>query len=96
MIIFKIFKVKGDSMYPVIKDKDKVFVSSLPYLFKTPKIGDIIVANHPHKNIKIIKRITKINDNEYFIEGDNILSSDSKEFNTINRKLILAKLIFEF
>ncbi|MCL4393141.1 S26 family signal peptidase [Patescibacteria group bacterium] len=96
MIFFKIFKVEGTSMHPTIYNRNKILVSYIPYLFKNPKINDIIVAKHPYKNIYIVKRITKIEKGGYFIEGDYILSSDSKEFNMIPKKLILAKLLFIF
>ena len=96
MLFLKILKVEGDSMYPTIKNGNKTVVSFIPYLFINPKIGDIVIAKHPHKNIKIIKRITKIQNMKYFIEGDNNESSDSKEFNAIPKNLILAKLILKF
>ncbi len=94
-ILFKILKVKGDSMSPLINNNEFIVVSIIPYLLQKPTINDIVVLIHPSKNIKIIKRISQINKKKYFVIGDNSENStDSRNFGFISHDLILAKVLF--
>ena len=43
-------------MEPTLHEGDVVLISSLPYLFKNPKVGDVIILK---RQKYIIKRITK-------------------------------------
>lgn len=97
MCIIKKYIIHGNSMLPIYKHGDTVFVSSLPYLFSAPKIDDIVVCLDPRDKRILIKRIKKVKDNKYFIAGDNQLeSTDSKSFGMINKSNILAKVILVF
>lgn len=88
------YTIKGESMKPTYANGDKVFINRLAFLFKKPKIGDIIALQHPKKNIKVIKRIQKVSQKEYFVVGDNKnKSTDSRNFNWISKKEIIGKVI---
>ena len=94
MTILSRFIISGHSMEPTLKTKDTVLVSFLPYLFSTPKKGDIVAIKDPRDNKVLIKRITNIENNTYFIEGDNKQhSTDSRKFGMIGRDLIIGKVI---
>ena len=59
-------------------------------------VGDIVLAKHPFKkNIKIVKRITKVGKSgSVFLEGDHPSpneSSDSRSFGYVTKKDIIAK-----
>ena len=83
-------------MSPTFVNGDKILISYIPYLVKVIKEGDIVVAKSPKDNINIIKRITKIKNNLYYIEGDNKkFSKDSDNFGYINKNDILSKYIFK-
>ena len=83
-------------MSPTFVNGDKILISYIPYLVKGIKEGDIVVAKSPKDNINIIKRITKIKNNLYYIEGDNKkFSKDSNNFGYINKNDILSKYIFK-
>lgn len=87
----KIFRVEGDSMFPLLKNGDLVLIN--PDL--KPKIDDIVLANHPFKkSVKIIKRIKEISaENRYFLVGDNQgESTDSRSFGAIGKKDILGRI----
>lgn len=78
-------------MEPVIKNNDLVFVSSIFYLFKDPKLNDIVAFKHNNKIL--VKRIIKISKNMYFPKGDNSSDSfDARSFGYIKRKDILGKV----
>lgn len=80
-------------MSPTIKHNNFVLVSGLMYLFKNPAVNDIVAFKHT--NSILIKRITKILENKYFVKGDNPKDSlDSKQIGLISKKQILGKVIY--
>lgn len=94
-------------MYPTFHDGQIVIINKLAYITKQPEIGDIIIAIEPVDNDKVIKRITgipgsmvsyqgkylQLKEGEYFIEGDNVDSIDSKNYGPIEESRILGKVI---
>ena len=77
-------------MEPKFKNNSKVLVSSIPYVFSKPKIGDVVAF---HYSIKIlIKRIKKIENSKYFLEGDNL--GDSLKTKSIDRTDIIGQIIY--
>ena len=78
-------------MSPTFRDGDMVLVSSFSYFFKNPKVGDLAILN---KKKYIIKRITRIDGDRFFVEGDNKKeSTDSRKFGWISRKDIVGKVL---
>lgn len=92
MVFLSIFRVLGHSMEPNLKNNRTVIVSSIPYLFKSPKIGEIVVFKDKKSGKLILKRIKKINGFKFIVVGDN--RKDSKDFAFIERSQIVGKLIF--
>lgn len=90
------FKVLGHSMEPTIRSGQTVLVSWIPYLFSKPKLEDVIALWERDEKV-LIKRISKIDKDEYFVKGDNKIDSlDSKDFGWIGRKKIVGKVICIF
>lgn len=83
------FIIVGHSMEPTFKNGSFVLVSSIPYLFVKPKIGDTIALKNEDKIF--VKRVTKVNGEKYFVKGDN--NKDSLEIGWINKKEIVGKVI---
>lgn len=82
-------------MEPQFKNGDKILASFLPFIIKNPRINDIVIFKNK-KNKIFIKRIKKINNNKYFVEGDNKNDSkDSRIFGKILKNQILGKFIFK-
>lgn len=80
-------------MEPLIKNGNTVLVSGILYFFKKPKVNDVVALSFNGKII--IKRITKEEKGNYFIEGDNKKDSlDSRKFGMISKDKILGKVIF--
>lgn len=86
MILGK-FKVSGHSMEPYLKEGDKVLASS----FLGFRKGDVVVFKYDSKNL--IKRITRIDLEKVYLEGDN--KKDSLRISSIQKKDILGKVIFK-
>ena len=86
--------VRGDSMWPTLKDGDVVSCNS--YQGETVLEGQIIVFPSPFDNKNIlIKRVKSIDDDQLFVEGDNpdpSASNDSHNFGSINISTVIAVL----
>jgi nickel-type superoxide dismutase maturation protease len=95
MLVLARFKIIGHSMEPQIEDGQSVLVSSIPYWFKKPQINDIVAVNADNGSKILIKRITKIQNGNYFIEGDNKEDSlDSRKFGVISKDKIIGEVIY--
>ena len=94
MLLLSRFIINGHSMEPTIKNDQTVFVSKIPYLFFKPKVGDVVGFRQSDK--VFIKRIFQINEEKYFLKGDNEDDSwDSRRFGWIARKDIVGKVIIK-
>ena len=86
--------VRGQSMTPFVVNGQSVVVYRLAFLLKKHCVGDVVVVQHPCRNIMLVKRIARIKNNTYFVEGDNPAhSTDSRHFGYINKKHIIGKVI---
>lgn len=82
-----LYKVTGNSMSPLLKDGDKVFVKKTKDIHK----GDITVANHPYKKVQIIKKVSKVEGDKITLKGANKSeSSDSRSFGKIRKKDVIG------
>ncbi|MEY4322324.1 MAG: hypothetical protein RL410_105 [Actinomycetota bacterium] len=86
-----VMRVTGDSMLPTLKAGQLVLVRRVK-----PQVNDIVVARHPHTAELIIKRVTKIEADGYWLEGDAhrpesaVSSSDSWVFGAVPREHIIG------
>lgn len=95
--IFPINKylVSGNSMSPFLKPGNVVLVIKYFPVFFKPRREDIVACKNPLDARILIKRITKIENNRYFVEGDNrSASTDSRNFGFIDKDHIIGKVIF--
>ena len=67
------YRVKGDSMLPLLRADDEVLVNPNAYRRQSPQIGDLVVACHPTQpGLQVIKRIKKMDEaGRYQLLGDN-------------------------
>ena len=78
-------------MLPSLKDGDIVFFKIYKIGDSAPKPGQIVIFNHPLKNIICIKRISVVNQNNIELLGDNIENSeDSNKFGLLNNERIIG------
>ena len=88
-MIFRIFRISGHSMHPTLKPGGRVIVSSIPYIFSKPKVGDVIAFRYTNK--MLIKRAVRIEEEKYYLRGDN--KSDTLKTEPILKNEILGKMI---
>ena len=80
-------------MLPSLKEGDIVFFKMYKEGKSEPKPGEIVIFNHPLKNIICIKRISVVNQNNIEVLGDNIkFSEDSNKFGLLNNEKIIGIL----
>jgi phage repressor protein C with HTH and peptisase S24 domain len=94
MLLLGKFKIVGHSMEPQIKNGESVLVSCISYLFKTPRVNDIVAF--ARGNQVLIKRVVSIQNGKYFVEGYNKKDSlDSRKFGAIVKNKIIGKMIIK-
>ena len=106
--VFSFSSLKGNSMFPTLKNDQKVLILKLGNLFV--RKGNIVVAESPNKNKELLlaKRLTAIEGDEVFfhdkrlkipkgqvwIEGDNKdVSYDSRIFGPIFKSKLKGKIV---
>ena len=75
---FSRFEIKENSMLPTFKPDDQV----LTFNWTRPKVGDLVVFKKEGMNM--IKRITKVEKELVYLEGDNI--KESSKVGWVERK----------
>ncbi|MDC0932677.1 S26 family signal peptidase [Arcobacteraceae bacterium] len=91
--MFKLFRVEGYSLFPLLKEGEVVLCSKL-FSFSTIKVNDIVVFKK--NNVVMIKKVKEINSKGYFVQGENPDSIDSRNFGELQKKEILYKVLFNF
>lgn len=93
--MFRLLKVTGDSLSPLYNEGDFVVITTLPFLSRRIRPGDIIVFQHGLYGtlIKIVDRISPEGDEVYVI-GASENSLDSRRLGPISRQAIKGKVIW--
>ncbi|MGL4589671.1 MAG: signal peptidase I [Mycoplasmatales bacterium] len=94
--VLGLMKIQGESMEPTLKNNDYVLYMKKFYSIKK---GDVVIYRNIDINIgnKIIKRVTKIEGEKVFLNGDNQKeSTDSDQFGFVDREGIVGKVIYYF
>jgi len=77
-------------MEPILENGDIVFYKDIKDK-STISIGDIVIFNHPTKNIKLIKKVSSILGNGLEVSGENTnFSDDSNDFGLINKNSVVG------
>lgn len=92
--MFQVFKIYGDSLYPFYKNGQRVVCRKV-WSHTHIKVNDTVVfdkKNYGHM-IKMVKSIENFN---YFVEGTNPFSVDSRDFGALKHDEIKYKVLFKF
>jgi len=90
--MLKFFKISGDSLYPFYKNGQRVLC--LKVFPKTNISVDDTVVFEKDSYGMMIKRVKKVKEDAYFVEGTNPYSIDSRNFGTLLRKELKYKVLF--
>ena len=88
-------KIIGHSMEPSIYNGSTVLISDIFFLFRGPKINDMVAFRIDNKIF--VKRITMIKGDNFILKGDNLNDSfDSRKFGFVKSKNIIGKVFKVF
>jgi signal peptidase I len=91
--MLKLVKIMGDSMSPDFEHGDFVLVSKIPFLFSSPRAGDVVLFRQPGYGV-LIKRIHRIYpDGGMEVMGTQADSTDSRVFGPVNPATLIGKVI---
>lgn len=94
MIFLMRFVISGRSMEPTFREGQTLLVSAIPYLFQQPRIGEVVVIKDSRDGRLLLKRITKKEEDSFFVVGDSPKdSTDSRTFGSITKADIVGKVI---
>lgn len=79
-------------MYPSLKDGETIFC--INSFFVSFKVGDIAVFDTKEEGT-MVKRITKINEQGYYVKGTSAFSIDSSIFGYLQKEKLLYKMLFK-
>ena len=88
--MFRLFKVEGNSLYPYLKQGQRVFCFRL-FRFNNINIGDFVVFTKKPYGL-MIKRVDDVKDGRFFVKGTDPMSIDSRNFGLLDRAEIQYKL----
>lgn len=92
--MLRLFKISGDSLYPFYKNGERVVCRKV-FKNTTIQINDAVVFKKNSHGM-MIKKVTSIEKNAYFVEGTNPYSIDSRDFGSLPHAEIAYKVIFKF
>ncbi|PID73392.1 MAG: peptidase S24 [Desulfobacterales bacterium] len=87
--MLNIYRVRGDSMIPTLKDGDYVVAARLPGARK----GRLVVVDHPACGI-IVKRVLRRSREGILLESDNVLGTTTREMGLVAPGRILGTVLF--
>lgn len=93
------FQVHNNSMLPHLQPGENILVNLKAYVKTQPRLGDVVLAQHPHKfDLLIVKRVAAIHeDGSCFLQGDNLaFSEDSRSFGFVLPEQILGQVTSRF
>ena len=90
-MFFSLIKVEGHSMEPFLKEGSFFIGSNIPYIFRKPKEGDVVLFKNNNKII--VKKIIRVDKEKISVEGIN--KSDNMKFSPVRRNEILGKLLIK-
>ena len=93
------FRVRGDSMRPLIADGDEVLVDTSAYRHSTPCTDDIVVTRHPYQRDEtIIKRVAAVDENGalQLIGLNPDESTDSRTFGSVSPDKLVGRVTSRF
>ena len=89
--MLKWFKISGHSLYPLYKDGERVLCIKVFQLINI-KLDDFVVFHLPAYGL-MIKQVKAIKNNQYFVQGTDPMSIDSRNFGYLKRDVIQYRVI---
>ena len=93
--MFRLFRVRGDSLWPDFREGDYVLAAGVPFPVKKIRAGDVIVFRQPGYGT-LIKRVQHVLEqgDVYEVRGSQIPSTDSRNFGPVAKGQVSGKVIW--
>ena len=92
--MLRIFKISGDSLYPLYKHGQRVLCRKI-LKHSQIKIDDTVVFKKAQYGL-MIKTVKNIDKNGYHVEGTNPYSIDSRNFGRLSMEELEYKVLLKF
>ena len=94
-MIFKLYKIRGHSLHPDIREGDYVLAAGFPFPAGKIKAGDVIIFQQPGYGM-LIKRVRQVLDEgcTFEVRGTQVESTDSRNFGPVAQEQISGKVIW--
>lgn len=92
--MFKLFKVEGSSLYPLLKEGEVLLCLKL-FSFNKIKVNDFVLFKDKLRGL-MVKKVTSIKKDSYFVKGEDAFSYDSRNFGTLKKSDLLYKVFYKF
>jgi len=95
MTLLQIVRVTGNSLEPGYREGDFALISGIPFLFRPPRNGDVVVFKKPPYGT-LIKTVANVDGRRKEIEvrGSHAGSVDSRVFGPLPFHVILGRVIW--
>lgn len=91
--MIKLFRISGDSLYPIYKDGELVIAVRRKFWFKI-KPNDIVTFTHNGVGV-MIKQVRSLDNSQVFVVGTLPQSLDSRVFGSLSIEDISYKVLFK-
>lgn len=86
-------RVSGPSMLPTLQPGETVLVDPRA----APRAGDLVLALHPHQDLLVIKRVSRIDPHGVELLGDNpAQSTDSRHYGPLPLERLRGRVVCTF
>lgn len=92
--MLQLFRISGNSLYPSFKDGQRVLCRKVFQNTKI-KVNDTVVFEKEDYGI-MIKQVTSVEANNYYVKGTDPMSIDSRNFGSLELNEIKYKVLFKF
>ena len=92
--MLQLFKISGDSLYPFYKNGQRVVCRKV-WNHTHINVNDTVVFEKSNYGL-MIKMVKSIENFDYFVEGTNPYSVDSRDFGALKHNEIKYKVLFKF
>ena len=93
--MIKLIKITGNSLEPEYNHGDYLITTSIPFILRSLKPGNIVVFKHTDYGT-MVKQVNNIDPHtgEIFVIGTHPNSTDSRHFGTIPQSWLIGKVLW--
>jgi nickel-type superoxide dismutase maturation protease len=90
--MLRLLKVTGNSLSPEYQEGDFVVATTVPFLFRSPRQGEVVILRHPAYGT-LIKRLVRISADEFEVGSDQPGGVDSRSFGALPIRMLTGRVI---